>query len=607
MSKLYTSLKGMVVLMLMLYGGVGFGQPGTLDVSFGNAGIATMAFNSLSPYSSAIAIQNDGKMVLCGGIDSVNAIGRFNANGSIDSSFGVNGRFTFKATGSKNCFSNSIAIQPDGKIVLGGSVEYITSQYITAFFLARLNPNGALDSTFGSNGIVINDFTGNFSRIKQILLTTNDKILVGGYKVNVNNQGLTFCIGKYKTDGSLDSSFGIAGFAQIDHGAHGYDIKFTSQGKILIGGDMLSISQGHASNFGLVQINQNGFVDSTFGTNGLVETDFADTSEGARLLAVQSDDKIILAGDVQVGSTYENFGLVRYKSNGMVDSSFGLNGKVIDSLHGYVSAIHILNNGQILVTGNSKNGGKFKIAAYNSDGTITTNFGTNGIVLTTLPGSGGGSSDSKMQADGKLVVAGISTINSKNNFIVARYSLSTFPLNLLTFTAKRANNTNLLNWTTAQEVNADRFEIERSSNGKEFSKIGIVSSQLSAGSIHKYSYTDNSPLTTAHSLYYRLKMLDRDGQFTYSPIRQLTINHSTLSIAIFPNPAKDNLQLQLESDKQKTINLQVVSQDGKVVLSNQVIVLQGASLQNININKLVSGHYFLKVIGEKTVLKFEKL
>ncbi len=198
----------------------------------------------------------------------------------------------------------------------------------------------------------------------------------------------------------------------------------------------------------------------------------------------------------------------------------------------------------------------------------------------------------------------LSTNINKNDAYVAKFGQTTFPLNLLTFTAKRATTTNLLNWTTAQEVNTDRFEIERSSNCREFNKIGVVKANSMNG---QYSYADNSPLTTAHSLYYRLKMLDKDGQFTYSPIRQININHSSLTIVIFPNPAKDNLQLQLESEKQKTINLQVVSQDGKVLLSKQVIVLQGTSLQNINISKLVSGHYFLKAIGETTVLKFEKL
>ena len=179
---------------------------------------------------------------------------------------------------------------------------------------------------------------------------------------------------------------------------------------------------------------------------------------------------------------------------------------------------------------------------------------------------------------------------------------SSLPLHLLTFTAKRANTTNLLNWTTAQEVNTDRFEIERSTNSKEFNKIGT----LKAGNT-SYSFTDNNPLNGAN--YYRLKMLDKDGAFTYSPIRQINIKSSTFNIVIYPNPAKDKLQLQIENDKQTTLNVQVVTQDGKVVLSKQVAVPQGASVQSINITHLGAGHYFLKVLSadkEPVVIGFEK-
>ena len=181
------------------------------------------------------------------------------------------------------------------------------------------------------------------------------------------------------------------------------------------------------------------------------------------------------------------------------------------------------------------------------------------------------------------------------------------PLHLLTFTAKRANTANLLNWTTAQEVNTDRFEIERSSlavgGSREFSKIGMVKAANTA-----YTFTDNNPVNGTN--YYRLKMLDKDGAFTYSPIRSVANNHSSFTVAIYPNPAKDNLQLQIEIDKQATLHLQVVSPDGKAVLSTQVTVPQGTSLQSINISKLVAGHYFLKVVSEgkePVVVGFEKM
>ncbi len=188
-------------------------------------------------------------------------------------------------------------------------------------------------------------------------------------------------------------------------------------------------------------------------------------------------------------------------------------------------------------------------------------------------------------------------------FILKWNQKTTFPLHLLTFTAKRANTTNLLNWTTAQEVNTDRFEIERSYNGREFRKIGVVK----AGNT-TYTFTDNNPLKGVN--YYRLKMMDKDGQFTYSPIRQLTINNSPLTINIFPNPAHNKLQLQIESDKKVALKMDIITQDGKVVLSSNMAAAAGSLLRSINIAALQSGTYFLRVTssaGEQNVVKFEKL
>ncbi len=184
------------------------------------------------------------------------------------------------------------------------------------------------------------------------------------------------------------------------------------------------------------------------------------------------------------------------------------------------------------------------------------------------------------------------------------------PLKLLSFIAKKLEKTNLLLWTTAAEENVSHFEIERSSNGREFSKIGAVK----AGQT-QYSFTDDfsSPSLLERGgvrFYYRLKMLDKDGQFTYSPIRSLTINHSSLTITLFPNPAKDNLQVQIDSDKPTTLQMQVLSLDGKVLLSNGFSAAEGSSLRSINIGALQKGSYFLKVISadkEDQVVKFEKL
>ena len=190
-----------------------------------------------------------------------------------------------------------------------------------------------------------------------------------------------------------------------------------------------------------------------------------------------------------------------------------------------------------------------------------------------------------------------------------------FPLKLLSFTAKKQDKAILLNWTTTNEVNVDRFEVERSPNGREFERMQNVKCKMQ--NENTYDFIDHSPLTFHN--YYRLKIVDKDGSFSYSKIVEVTLSivHSPLSIALYPNPAKDKLQVLVESDKKVTLQMQVIGHDGKVVLSRSLQVAIGSSLQTINIAALPAGSYFLRVETgrdlslqadkKQVVVKFEKL
>jgi uncharacterized repeat protein (TIGR01451 family) len=176
------------------------------------------------------------------------------------------------------------------------------------------------------------------------------------------------------------------------------------------------------------------------------------------------------------------------------------------------------------------------------------------------------------------------------------------PVRLLAFIAKREGRKNLLQWNTSNEVDVDRFEIERSTDGREFSHIGKVKAGAS-----KYDFIDHSPVNSHN--YYRLKMLDKDGRFVYSPVRMIN-NAGSFYVNIYPNPAKDKLQLQIESEKKAELNVQVVTISGKVISSRQIVAQQGTSVQAIPVHHLQAGSYFLRVTGsgkEQVVVKLEKL
>ena len=194
--------------------------------------------------------------------------------------------------------------------------------------------------------------------------------------------------------------------------------------------------------------------------------------------------------------------------------------------------------------------------------------------------------------------------NTENTTVVA----NSLPLNLLSFTAKKDGKTNQLNWSTANEINVDRFDVERGINGRDFTKIGAVMAKGISQYGFNYTFTDNEPLA-GQSNFYRLKMKDKDGKFTYSPVRMIG-NNSSYHLSVYPNPAKDNLQIQIDSDMKTALQMQVLSMDGKVILSNSVGASEGSVLRSMNISSLPKGTYILKVISTDKydqLVKFEKI
>lgn len=180
------------------------------------------------------------------------------------------------------------------------------------------------------------------------------------------------------------------------------------------------------------------------------------------------------------------------------------------------------------------------------------------------------------------------------------------PLNLLSFTAQRQGKHNLLQWRTSKEVNVDRFEVERSANGREFRRIDNGQLTIVNGR-HEYRFTDENPLNNRN--YYRLKIVERDGGFSYSPVRMVN-NSSDVVVKVYPNPAKEKLQVSIESNNATQLQMQVVDAVGKVISSATWQANEGASLKTINISSLQTGSYYLKLTsddGGPQMVKFVKL
>ena len=196
--------------------------------------------------------------------------------------------------------------------------------------------------------------------------------------------------------------------------------------------------------------------------------------------------------------------------------------------------------------------------------------------------------------------------NTENTTVVA----DVLPLKLLTFTAKKEGKTNHLQWSTSNEVNVDRFEVERSNDAREYVRMQNVKCKMQNGS--SYDFIDHSPLTTHN--YYRLKMVDKDGRFEYSPVRVIS-NNSSFYVSAHPNPVKDILQVEIVSDKKAALQMQIISQDGKVLMSELWNPPSGGRGAALNVSALQSGSYFLRVTSLNppsggrgaAVVKFAKL
>ncbi len=171
--------------------------------------------------------------------------------------------------------------------------------------------------------------------------------------------------------------------------------------------------------------------------------------------------------------------------------------------------------------------------------------------------------------------------------IIAGFSEYTLPLDILSFTAKpdALGKSVILNWQTTNEVNTKEFIVEKRTEHTEFTAIGTKASNNTAG-IHNYSYTDNNA-APGHA-YYRLKQVDKDGEYSYSDIEQVNIQ-AGLSLSVYPVPADKVLNVSHAAVQNAFIK--ILNAEGKVFLVSAVA--NGATATSVDISKLQKGVYFL--------------
>jgi uncharacterized delta-60 repeat protein len=406
-------------------------KAGDLDPSFGTKGIVTTDFNADFDKANDVIIQPDGKIVAFGNgvTKDVVAIGssfskdvdfalaRYNTDGSLDTSFGNNGKVTtdFIMPGdiTSSDIGNSVIQQSDGKFLVGG--EQIPNIRRITPILARYNNDGSLDTSFGENGKVSTRVLG-VDSIQSILQQSDGKILATG---SVGSTFMAFPfrseVGllRYNSDGSLDTSFGSNGIVttNINNSNRGKAVIEQNDGKILVASD----------NNVLIRYNNDGSLDTSFGSNGSGISGNAPITINNAIQ--QSDGKIIVTG--KTGTNSSDIGLARYNNDGSLDTSFGDGGKVSTDFNGgndVGNSLVIQKDGKVVVAGTASKdatnqASDFALARYNSDGSLDTSFGNNGKIITDANTGSEQFNQIKLQSDGNIIAVG----TSNNDFAVARY------------------------------------------------------------------------------------------------------------------------------------------------------------------------------------------
>jgi len=419
---------------------INLAQDGSLDTSFGVGGIATTIVGTFETINLAgnaypVAIQSDGKIVVAGksynGLNYDFGVVRYNDNGSLDTTFGVNGKVI---TDFGNDFPKAMAIQSDGKILVAG-VNFSSSSL--KFAVVRYNIDGSLDTTFDTDGKVTTNYNGSDCHAYALALQSDGKIVLAGDARNGSGY-LGFAAMRYNTDGSLDTSFGTNGKVFTLFGAPGVTsdsanaVAIQNDGKIvLVGSSFLYSPSPGLSRFAALRYNADGSLDTSFDNDGMLTSSFGAFNDEGTSLAIQNDGKLVIGANSSLAQNgTEIFAMARLNTDGSFDTTFDSDGKLTTPIGTFSNGLHstiLQADGKILVAGysNSLNNNVFTIVRYNIDGSLDTSFDTDGIVNSISDSSTyAGAYDLAIQNDGKIVASG----KLNNGFAVVRYnnpSLST--------------------------------------------------------------------------------------------------------------------------------------------------------------------------------------
>ena len=447
---------------------------GTLDKTLGKTsdGMVTLSLGAGNDTTKGMVVQADGKALLIGtststvsGTTSSNlTVERFNTDGTLDTSFGVGNNdgspdgVVSLSLGDGNEEGTAIAVQTDGKIVVAGTTTSVIGSNSKNIVVARLNADGTLDATFGTandgtpDGVVNLSLSNGDDVSNALAIQSDGKIVFAGTTSDISGDNIV--VARLNTDGSLDTTFGAGnadgspdGVVTLSLGA-GSDsavaIAVQADGRLVVAGNSTSTSGDNSNNIVVVRLNADGTMDAYFGTandgspDGVVNVSLSSGDDMANALAIQSNGKILVAGNSSNASG-KNAALIRLNADGSLDTGFGAGvsdgtpdgvvGLSLGNGDDEFAAITVQADGKIVVTGTTTSTGSSSnvfVARLLANGSLDAGFGNandgtpDGIVNLSFGDGNDFARAVALQADGKILVAGDRVNGSSSDITLAR-------------------------------------------------------------------------------------------------------------------------------------------------------------------------------------------
>jgi uncharacterized delta-60 repeat protein len=610
---------------------VQYNPNGSLDTSFDNDGKALSLFDDYYNGVNAIAKQPDGKyLVTCFYSNSSEssdfAIRRYNEDISLDTTFGTNGKvLTTFDTGLNE--AQSVQLLPNGKIITVGKsmpladVNGQAGTINSEFAISKYNANGTLDVTFDGDGKVTTKFEYGTDELKSLLILPDDKfIAVGTSRNTVPNNAFfsNIVFSKYNSNGTLDLSFGNLGKVVPVFGENVYTILnalIQSDGKILINA-FYSTFGSNETFFELIRYNSNGSLDTTFGNNGKISTG------QVNLRKINSvNGKLLFTGVTTLPSGNNGYVIVQYNENGTIDNAFGVNGVATfnagNSPFGF-SSLAIQQEGKIIVSGNYFNGnGQLSCVTlrYTINGILDNTFGINGVVTTPIPIF---VNSNFVQSDGKIIVAGTSNNGSDTNFSTVKYNSNgtidtTYGINGITFSI--LDNYNQINSIILQpdnkilvalsqynpEQNPNNFKVKRINTDGNYDndfggQQGITTSFYNGyNEAFSIGLQSNNKIIVAGTTNNGINNDFAITRLTNTVLSVDDFNNEASNVIIYPNPVTNSLNI-------KTSNELDVIEYSIYNMLGQIIYKSDDNNGKVNTTNFSNGIYNIQIKTNKGIV-----